>query len=124
MIERKKGGTTIRSIEYDMQGQPEQSIDLYKELAQIKELPFASTPFLEEDDVGNSARKLSSLGNGLMSPWCRSCLASEDFAPYDNTGEKGNKREKESVITVGGGNATADNTKSNGGDNATAGTKG
>ena len=45
---------------------------------------------------------------GLMCPWRRSCFPNEEFNQYDSTGDKGTRREQESVIHVGGSDATAD----------------
>ena len=93
---RETKGKRITAIEYDMQGQLEQSLELYKSLTGIiGMLPIVPTPSLEDDDVKNPARHPSHIGKGLMCPWCRSCYPRSEYKEYENTNSGGRKREKE-----------------------------
>ena len=97
-----RDGVTITAIEYDMQGQLEQAIKVYKELAEVESLPEVPTPFLAEDDTPNPSKEPTHLGEGLMCPWCRSVYPEEAFEPFNNNEDGGRKREKEHVLKQGG----------------------
>ena len=97
-----KDGVTITAIEYDMQGQLEQAIQVYKDLAKVTSLPEAMTPFLPEDETPNPSKEPTHIGEGLQCPWCRSIYPEDAFEKVNNNENKGRKREQESVLKPGG----------------------
>ncbi len=66
-----KNEETVKILEYDMESFLQSCCDRYEELSPTPvKWKNAATPFIDEDDSQNPARRPLTAGEGLQCPWC------------------------------------------------------